>query len=412
MLLLVAGVGLPALGSSVATAAGPAVQVTGDTASLDWFQGADDTHKTIGNTTDNNFLTYATHRAPPHESAIEGTATAFVSQSSSIETPASTFPLGPVGDIAMSGTATSNATSTGQGAYVPNADTEGEFSTEFTLTSSVPVFFSGALQTTNTDAGDSCPFISVDLTGPTTRHFVVSSGPCGTPQPHSQGWAQTLTLGAGGYELSVDYYSEVDADPGEPAKVSSSATASMNLSFFPPTARLSRTLSGSTASFNGSGSHVGEAGLTLAGSRWTFGDGRTATTKAPRVKHTYPLSPRRTPIYQATLQVVDSEGGISPPITVTVPGTRTTAHAKHAGSKLAVSGAVTPPRPGKHVVITLERKNNGRFARVSSGRTTLDRHGRFSRSLPRAQAGQCLVLARYPGDAAHLASQAQVKLAC
>jgi hypothetical protein len=414
ILLLVAGVGLPAITPSVASAGGATVQVTGDSASLDWFQAADTSHQASGDISSDTFLRYGKHRAPKRVSAIEGTADSSTSQASTIETPAQPpFPLGPVGDIAMTGTATSHATTTGKGPYVPNADSDGAFRADFSLSTAVPVFFSGALLATNTDPSDSCAEVTVDLTGPTSRHFEVEAGNCTGKQPRSRGWAQSLTLPSGSeYELTVDYSTEVDADTVKPKSVFESATASVNLSFFPPTAHLSRTLSGSTASFNGSRSHVGQAGLTLASWRWTFGDGRTATTKTPRVKHTYPTSPRRAPRYRATLQVVDSEGGISPPVTVTIAGTSTTAHAKHARSKLAVSGAVTPARRGKHVVITLERKHHGHFARVSSQRATLDRHSHFSASLSRAPAGQCLVLARYPGDATHLASQTQVKLAC
>jgi len=74
-------------------------------------------------------------------------------------------------------------------------------------------------------------------------------------------------------------------------------------------------VSGTSASFDGSGSSTPVAGRTITHWDWTFGDGTTAVTTVPTVKHTY--VPGST--YAASLVVRDSAGARSSSAEVSAP---------------------------------------------------------------------------------------------
>jgi len=83
-----------------------------------------------------------------------------------------------------------------------------------------------------------------------------------------------------------------------------------------PTAVLpSPVVNGASASFSGSGSSTPVAGRTITHWDWTFGDGTTAVTTVPTVKHTY--APGKT--YAASLVVRDSAGARSSSAGVAAP---------------------------------------------------------------------------------------------
>jgi hypothetical protein len=410
--------GLPVIAwQHAAAAATPVVTANSDSAEIDGNEVADNSHQRFFGTDGTNFLTFAQHRAPAKQSAPEGTASLFESESATLETPAQLpFPLTPLNDVAVSGTVRAGATSTGVGPAVPNSDSQGLFDVTFTLDSPTAVFFSGFMQVANNDAADSCSEASAVLTGPDTassRTFSahVGSG-CSVTGPRSTRFAQTITLSAGDYDLAIDYDTEVDADPGEPASRSGSATLTTNLSFLPPTASFTKSLSGSVGHFNGSASSPGLAGRPIGQWLWTFGDGTKKTTTTPAVSHTYPTSPRAAKTYTVSLQVVDDGGAVSAPVSQTVSGTATTlAVAKKAG-KLKASGAVSPRRIGHQVAVTLARRAAGRFEVLATHRVSLSSTSTYATSFGRPAAGRCRITAMYAGDSTHLASSRSATFAC
>jgi hypothetical protein len=416
VLVLAAGVTLPALPSGAVINSGPVVSVGSDSAVLDTSQVVDDTHQATANKSGDNFFTFAEHRGPPTSHGVEGTASGFVSEAASIETPAQPgFPVGPVNDIAMSGISRSTATATGNGPAVPDADADGSFQAEVDTTAPVPIFFSGAIHTTNTDAKHSCSSVTVDFAGPNfDRRFEAFTGSdCPKLTPHQKAWAESFTLPAAGeYGIDVDYSSEVEAlSTGGALSKSASATASLNMAFFPPTAKFSQTISGSTATFNGAGSSAADAKHHLAKWEWTFGDGKTATTSKPTVKHTYPASPRKAPSYAVTLQVVEAGGALSPKIRHVIRGTAVSVKVKR-GPALAFTATVTPNRRGRPVSVTLARKQHGKFRVVATLRGTLTSHSRFAAEFEGPPNGRCQLAVRYRGDKTHLASRGVKTFAC
>jgi hypothetical protein len=413
--LATAGLALPAL-QVPAMATVPVVTADGDSAEIGASQFVDSGHQRFVGDDDTNFLTFAHHRAPAKLSATEGTASAFASEASSLETPDGTFPVTPLNDAAVSGTVTAGATSTRVGSAVPNSDSQGLFDVTFTLDSPTAVFFSGAMQVANNDAGDSCSEASVVLTGPdagSSRHFSAHRGTgCQETGPRSTAFAETITLPAGDYDLSVDYETAVDAEAGEPSSRSGSATLSTNLSFLPPRASFTKTLSGSVGHFDGSASSAGLAGRPIAKWEWTFGDGKHATTTGPKVSHTYPASPADARTYRVSLQVVDHGGAVSPPVTHTVLGTATSLSLAKTAARVTAKGQVLPNRSGHRVSVTLARRSAGAFHNIATHRPTLGSTSRFTTTFPRPAPGTCRMTARYAGDASHLASVRVTKFAC
>lgn len=90
---------------------------------------------------------------------------------------------------------------------------------------------------------------------------------------------------------------------------------------------------------------------------------------------------------------------------ITVSVTKTTRSIK-------VSGKVLPARPGKQVVVTLYRKRDGVFRKITVKRPALSSLSRYSTSFSRPRPGTCKVTARYPGDAGYLASSRSVTFRC
>jgi hypothetical protein len=417
VLLFVASVALPGVQPIAAHAAGSVVQLHGDSADIDAFQFVDDQHQVDAPASGNDFIAFGTHRGGTKTTGPEGSAKAFVNQASTIETPAEPpFPLSPINDIAMDGNSTSAATATGNGTAVPFAFTDGSFEADFTTTAAVPVFFSGAIHTTNTDAAHSCSAVTVTLDGGarfSRTFFAYTGADCKESGPHQASWAESVTLPANDeYEIDVEYNSEVeDVIDDHPRSATASATASLNLSFFPPTARFTKTISGSKAAFDGSGSSVNGADDHLGKWEWTFGDGKTATTTKPKVTHTYPVTPARARTYTVTLRVVDAGGAVSPPVKATVLGTAVSVKVKKKGA-LGISGAVTPNRRGKHVTVALARKQHGKFRVAASVTATLTGHSKYATAFEPPPGGKCQVTVRFAGDKTHLASRRTKTFRC
>src|SRR5436305_11124519 len=159
--------GLPVIAwQHAATAATPVVTASSDSAEIDGNENANSTHSRFFGDDATNFLTFAHHHAPLKQSAPEGTASLFESEAATLKAPASSFPLHPLNDVAVSGTVKAAATSTGKGTYVPNSNSQGLFDVTFTLDSPTAVFFSGFMQVATNDAADSCSEAEVKLAGP------------------------------------------------------------------------------------------------------------------------------------------------------------------------------------------------------------------------------------------------------
>ncbi len=406
---LALGAGLLAtVTAPAASAATPVVTLDSDQVELSTFQYVDDDHQADTGSGGDAFFAFGDTVNPPKQSGQSGTASTFVQMATTMETPAQPpLPAAPLNDIALSGTATSGATRTANDTLgVPVSDSEGQLSVDFTADQPVPVFFGGFMQTSETDT-DECSYAVVDLIGASfARHFVASS-PAGCHEAgavRQKGWDELVTLPAGSYELTADYYSEVDDTTDEVASMSASSKLTFDLAFMPPKAAFRTTVNGSRATFNAVGSSAGAAGRPLTKYKWTFGDGHTATTTTNTVTHTYPASPRVAPTYDVKLQVVDSGKAVSAPVTHKLLGTVTGLTVTKTAGTAKAAGKVTPRRGGHRVVVTLARKRNGAFRTIATHRPVLTSSSTYATTFARPAPGSCRMTARYPGDATHLAS--------
>ena len=349
----VLGAGELGAGDPAEAAPTPVVSLSSDDADIDVDAFADDNADSDRSVDDQNWLTSGKTLAPLTKHAIEGTATTSASEASSVETPGQPpFPLTPLNDVATDIRMNLANTATGNGRAVPTTDGDNDIFAGFETTEPVPVFLSGALLVSNTDP-DNCSEAEIGLDGPVSRLVVATAGKdCDFgSHPRQAGIAQTLTLPAGEYSIALESDAAMDDDvsDGDPSHMTASVAGSFNLSFFPPSAHFRHTLSGFTGHFDASSSSAGEAERPLKTWKWDFGDGHTATTHGPKVSHVFPASPRAPRNYQVTLQVVDSGGAVSPPVSVAIAGTATSVAAHAHRHRLTLSGLVSPKRPGGSV---------------------------------------------------------------
>jgi hypothetical protein len=102
--------------------------------------------------------------------------------------------------------------------------------------------------------------------------------------------------------------------------------------------------------------------------------------------------------------------------------TRTRFTASKANGHIIIRGRLTPPHPGKRMVVTLSRRRNGVWVRVTLkrpllfGRADLNGDGfldsRFSTSFRRPSPGRCRIVARFRGDADHGPSHSTKIIRC
>jgi hypothetical protein len=102
--------------------------------------------------------------------------------------------------------------------------------------------------------------------------------------------------------------------------------------------------------------------------------------------------------------------------------TRTRFTTSKANGRIRVRGRLTPAHPGKRMVVTLARRRNGVWVRLSTkrplliGRADLNgdgfRDSRFSPWFPRPKAGRCRIVARFRGDKDHNPSTFTKVLSC
>jgi hypothetical protein len=102
--------------------------------------------------------------------------------------------------------------------------------------------------------------------------------------------------------------------------------------------------------------------------------------------------------------------------------TRTRFTTSKVSGTIRVRGRLAPPHPGKHMVVSLFRRKNGAWVRLSVkrplliGRTDLNgdgfRDSRFSTRFTRPHTGRCRIVARFRGDTDHGPSQFTKVIRC
>ncbi len=175
-----------------------------------------------------------------------------------------------------------------------------------------------------------------------------------------------------------------------------------------PIAEFTRTLNGSNVQFDGSSSSSPlSPGRHVAAWRWTFGDGKSATTTGAVTTHKYAASPELPPTYTASLVVVDDVGAVSASVAQTVRGTATVLFVvKLSATRMEALGNVLPRHGGKTVTVSLFRKSGTSFVKVTTKTATLDARSRYTALFTRPAATTCKLVTRFPNDADHLGSQA------
>jgi hypothetical protein len=102
--------------------------------------------------------------------------------------------------------------------------------------------------------------------------------------------------------------------------------------------------------------------------------------------------------------------------------TRTRFSTNKVSGRIRVHGRLSPPHPGKFMVITLSRRKNGAWVRLVARRTVLlgradvngdgFRDSRFSARFLRPKAGRCRIVARFRGDKDHSPSAFTMVISC
>jgi hypothetical protein len=92
--------------------------------------------------------------------------------------------------------------------------------------------------------------------------------------------------------------------------------------------------------------------------------------------------------------------------------TSITAAIQKTTTSIRVTGSVAPAHPGKTVSVSLYRKRDGVFVRLSTKSAVLSFASSYSTSFARPSPGTCKVTSRFPGDTDHLASSKSVTFSC
>lgn len=98
--------------------------------------------------------------------------------------------------------------------------------------------------------------------------------------------------------------------------------------------------------------------------------------------------------------------------TPTKAATSLTLSIRKTTTRVKASGALSPAHPGKTVAVSLYRKRDGVFRRLSTKSVTLNLASAYATSFSRPRPGSCKVTARFPGDTDHLASSKSVTFRC
>jgi hypothetical protein len=401
--LLFSGVGVGTARGLTANSA----TMTGNSAAVPVSESAGLAHHRAAHNSDADFDHYAKAYSPASVAGLAGTASASVSQDSTIRAGDGTsFPADALAAINTSGSASAAVDPTGRGTAVPNARASSELRVNFTVSGTAPVYISLHLHAINPGTRG-CASVGVRINGPTPKQFIARVGnaaPCSGTHHLYQNAEHTITLAAGSYELVVGYLAHA-ASPSQPVKVSTTARVSVN--FFPPEASgISPTLSGHTATFDAATSSAVD-GRHIVKWIWNFGDGETTTTRNPVVAHRYPLVAVTTGWFPS-LQVLDSAGALSQRtgdwIGQTVIVRNLYLHSDH----VVVLGIARPQSEmaGRTIYAALEKRRSGKFVVIARESRVLDSSATYGAGFPRsAGSGTCRVVMSYPGDPEHLAER-------
>jgi hypothetical protein len=81
-------------------------------------------------------------------------------------------------------------------------------------------------------------------------------------------------------------------------------------------------------------------------------------------------------------------------------------------NSIEATGAVTPNQATQQLMVTLLKKRGGDFAVLARQAPLLDAASTYRTSFARSSGGTCKVVARYPGDVSHLASETTQQFSC
>jgi Tol biopolymer transport system component len=111
--------------------------------------------------------------------------------------------------------------------------------------------------------------------------------------------------------------------------------------------------------------------------------------------------------WQACEALADCAGG-----RVERRSTALTLRHEKTNAKVIASGALKPTLPGQKVEVTLLRRKDGSFRKVSSKKDDLDSAGRYGVRFDRPRKGTCKLLARFPGDDDYAPDKVARKFKC
>ena len=90
----------------------------------------------------------------------------------------------------------------------------------------------------------------------------------------------------------------------------------------------------------------------------------------------------------------------------------TTLAVRKSLQRLSARGEVSPNHACKRVIVTLQKKENGTFVKITRKRPALDARSHYRVGLERPAGGRCRIITRFPGDDDHLPSSARSTFYC
>ncbi len=171
---------------------------------------------------------------------------------------------------------------------------------------------------------------------------------------------------------------------------------------------------------NGSGQKAVSAGLGNGGTQPTWSSAGTrivfssSSYSAPNGPDIFTMNPDGTAVTRLPTAVpaIDIDPAWQPvPTTAKLP-TYTTLGVSVVGTKVTASGELFTAHAGQTMTVTLSKLVGTTYQSVTTKRPVLSTYGTYSASFADPGAARCKIVARFSGDAHHLASQKVKKFAC